>query len=122
MATSRPRLLSWFFFMVPRVGLEPTRTSSVQGVLSPSSLPIPPPRQKRPGRESNPRLAVLQTAALATSPPGQPFSILYYFSSFFNFSKISSTLLASAVFLSSRKRILGTRFIFSLLFSFCWIK
>lgn len=40
-------------------------------ILSQARLPIPPPGQKRPRWELHPRIAVLQTAVLATSPRGQ---------------------------------------------------
>ena len=37
------RLTCWLTFVVPRAGFEPARTE-VQRILSPSRLPIPPPR------------------------------------------------------------------------------
>src|SRR3989344_2152437 len=67
--------------MVPGEGLEPSIPCGPR-ILSPVRIPVPPPRLLwRPRRESNPCIAVLQTAALqlrhVASSPYYNFSVSY---------------------------------------------
>ena len=65
---------------MPGVGLEPTSPCG-RDILRVLRLPISPPGRlirRRPGRELHPRIALLQSAALATWLPGRVKHHLLY--------------------------------------------
>lgn len=55
--------------IVPGVGVEPTRSYD-HDILSVACIPFHHPGNLRPGRDLHPRIALLQSAALAAWLPG----------------------------------------------------